>query len=204
MKQNHPHRTFFNSRANEWDSPGDTDKLIRLKNIFQKLDLNPQGNILDAGAGTGILVPVIYEVTRDPVHLIELDFSEAMLKRSKQKYEGDFHLNLHYINADAQRLPFSNQSFQWIIAFAVLPHVSDKRKVIQEWYRVLASNGTLLILHLMGSKELNQFHSAVGGVIAHDHLPAVSSFAETLQQDGYQIKLAIDQKDLYLIHAVKE
>jgi len=203
MKQNHPHRAFFNDRANQWDSPGDADKLIRLKNTFRKFKFYPWGNVLDIGAGTGILIPVIYEMKRDPVQLIELDFSEAMLKHSKLKFEEDSHLNLCYINADAQKLPFSGETFQWIIAFAVLPHLRHKRKVIQEWYRVLETKGTLVVLHLMGSNALNQFHSAVGEAIAHDHLPVATEFAQTLQQCGYHVRMAIDQEDLYLIHAVK-
>ena len=203
MTQNDLHREFFNSRAHQWDSPQDSDKLIRLENIFRKFGIYPQRNVLDVGCGTGILHPIITRMKKDPVRLFELDFSESMIKQGREKFKKDSLLHTLYIHADGEQLPLLNDSIQWIIAFAVVPHLSDKRKAIREWHRVLDLQGTLIILHLMGSDRLNEFHASAGDEIARDHLPSAANFASSLQESGYCIKEAVDQDDLYLIHAIK-
>ena len=197
------HREYFNSMANGWDKPQDEDKIIQLKKVFQDFRLHPQGNVLDIGCGTGILIPLFSEVIKDPLNLVELDFSEIMLLHNKKKWTNRTPMNLSHINADAHMLPFVAESFQWIICFAVLPHLSDKKKGLQELIRVLASHGNLLVLHLMGSKELNYFHSHVGNTIAHDRLQKGSELAAVIRQSGFDVITAIDQEDLYLVHAVK-
>ena len=203
MKHNNLQREFFNSRAHLWDSHRDPEKLIRINKLFQKFGFFPQGNVLDVGCGTGILHPIITRMKKEPVRLFELDFFESMLKQGKEKFEKDSRLHTLYINADGEQLPFLNESIQWIIAFAVVPHLLDKRKAIREWYRVLDFQGTLVVLHLMGSNRLNEFHASAGEEVARDHLPPAANFSSSLQKSGYCIKEAIDQDDLYLIHAIK-
>ena len=112
-------------------------------------------------------------------------------------------MNLSHVLADTHHLPIKEESVHWIIGFAVLPHLSEQNKVLAEWSKVLASGGNLLILHLMGSQELNHFHSHADGAITGDRLPAAADLSRTVQQHGFGIETAIDQDDLYLIHAVK-
>ena len=197
------HREYFNSKAHGWDTPQDEEIVKKLKNIFQEFHLHPKGNVLDVGCGTGILIPLFSEVKKEQQNLVELDFSEIMLRENKEKWGHCSPTSLSHVHADAHILPFKVESFQWIICFAVLPHLSDKKKSLQECSRVLASQGNLLVLHLMGSRELNCFHSNVGDVITHDQLQPASDLAGVISQCGLEVKTAIDRDDLYLIHAVK-
>jgi ubiquinone/menaquinone biosynthesis C-methylase UbiE len=203
MRQKNFHREFFNNRAPHWDSSEDTDRAMKIKKIFHDYRLHPKGRILDIGCGTGIMIPIISALTNDSNCLVELDFSEVMLRQNKAKQNGNFSFSLSFTNADTSILPFSDESFQWIIAFAVLPHLPDKQKVLRELYRVLDSRGTLLILHLMSSHQLNKFHSTVDDVIARDHLPIAADMAIILKKIGFRVKTAIDREELYLILATK-
>jgi hypothetical protein len=75
--------------------------------------------------------------------------------------------------------------------------------VLAEWSKVSASGGNLLILHLMGSRELNYFHSQMHGAITDDRLLPAAYLSRIVRQHGFEVGTAIDQDGLYLIHAVK-
>lgn len=47
--------------------------------------------------------------------------------------------------ADAVALPFEDESFDCVVAFEVMEHINQPMKLIEEAYRVLLPNGTLLL-----------------------------------------------------------
>jgi len=67
---------------------------------------------------------------------IGLDYFETATER----YNSDVD-----IYANAESLPFNNQSVDAIIMFDVLEHISDSEKALQEVYRVLKPEGRVLI-----------------------------------------------------------
>jgi demethylmenaquinone methyltransferase/2-methoxy-6-polyprenyl-1,4-benzoquinol methylase len=148
-------------------------------------------------------MPVFSDLKRGWIKLIELDFSEIMLQHNKDKWDCYTNMRLFHVQADALYLPFMVESLEWIICFAVLPHLSDQRKGLREWSQVLKPGGNLLILHLMGSQKLNCFHSGEGDTITQDLLQPVADLAAVVRQCGFDVIRAIDQDDLYLIHAIK-
>jgi len=197
------HREYFNGKAHAWDTLQDDEKTTKLITIFQEFNLYPQGRVLDIGCGTGVLIPIISQLQKTQLNLVELDFSENMLRQNKEKRINNTAMNLSHILADTHHLPFKEETVEWIIGFAVLPHLSRQNKVLAEWSKVLASGGNLLILHLMGSRELNYFHSQMHGVITDDRLPPAADLSRIVRQYGFEVGTAIDQDGLYLIHAVK-
>ncbi len=50
-----------------------------------------------------------------------------------------------YLVADAQHLPFKNNSFSCIICSEVLEHLTDPREAILEFHQVLCGNGHLIV-----------------------------------------------------------
>ncbi len=50
------------------------------------------------------------------------------------------------VNADAERLPFKDNSFDIVYSFGVLHHTPDTQKAINEAYRVLKPNGKCVIM----------------------------------------------------------
>ena len=53
--------------------------------------------------------------------------------------------NVTYVTGDAQRLPFSDGSFDTVFAFDVIEHVPDEVPVIDEAARVLRRGGRLIL-----------------------------------------------------------
>jgi ubiquinone/menaquinone biosynthesis C-methylase UbiE len=196
------HRKFFDFFASKWDDGESSDKINQLKKFFYNLNVNISGNVLDIGCGTGILVPFLLKKSSRDCHLFELDLSKEMLRENKKKC-GDKSSLINHIHADTHHLPFKQHQFNFVLCFAVLPHLSDQLGALKEWQRVLAVGGYLLILHLMSSKILNAYHAKVNTVIAQDYLLPVKQEKKVVEQAGLNIIEAIERDDLYLILSQK-
>jgi ubiquinone/menaquinone biosynthesis C-methylase UbiE len=201
LDKNHQH--FFNHHANSWNSTDTRQKMESLEKIFQQIDPGVQEVVLDLGCGTGILVPILLNHTSESGKVIEFDFSLEMLKQNKYQC----HLEdqrLVRLNGDAHYLPFVSERFTFLACFAVLPHLYRPVEVYRELFRVLRREGKLLILHLMGSEQLNHFHSQAGEEIKHDYLPPAKIVAGQIEAEGFDILQVQEREDLYLILARKQ
>ena len=79
--------------------------------------------------------------------------------------------------------------------------IGDPSAALRQIVRHLKPRGQLLILHLVGSAQLNTFHHQVGGAVGHDHLPPASHWPELLRPVGLQVTEAVDREDLFLVKA---
>lgn len=103
--------------------------------------------ILDLCTGTGDLALAYDRAADGKVAIIGADFCHEMLCRAVQKTErrraGD---RLRYVEADAQRLPFPDDTFQITTVAFGLRNVTDTDKGIAEMARVTQPGGRVAIL----------------------------------------------------------
>jgi ubiquinone/menaquinone biosynthesis C-methylase UbiE len=202
MNSNISQHTFFDGMADMWDQHESGEKLERLERIFSRLRIKIQKRALDVGSGTGILVPVIIKYADPAASVWEYDFSRRMLSGSKKRWSS-FAGSLFHINGDSHYLPFCADSFDFVICFAVLPHLTEREQAIREWYRVLSPGGKLLILHLMSSSRLNQMHAETDPAVQNDYLPPVDEVASTISSLRFSVRIAQEEDDLYLLLSEK-
>ncbi len=84
---------------------------------------------------------------REAFELYGLDFSLKMLEFAR-KYEAKFNLDINLLLSDITYLPFTDQTFDWVIAVATYHHVkgSQNRKLaLGELRRVLKPGGEAFI-----------------------------------------------------------
>jgi ubiquinone/menaquinone biosynthesis C-methylase UbiE len=115
------------------------DRIVRLpvsSRILELLKLPTNGNLLDAGGGTG---RVSSRLNLSAGRLVVSDFSLPMLKQAKARH------GLHSVRARAEQLPFADAIFDRVIAVDALHHFFDQRKAIREFVRVLKPEGRLVI-----------------------------------------------------------
>ncbi len=92
----------------------------------------PNGNVLDIGCGSGILLPTLSKI-RGMVVGVDI---HANLDRVNNYLKKNGFRNLHLIRADNHYLPFRNSCFIAILAISTLDHLDKPRLAIQEIDRI--------------------------------------------------------------------
>lgn len=103
--------------------------------------------VLDLAGGTGDLSIKFSKLVGHTGIVVLLDINDVMLKMSKEKLRNLGILNnVLYIQADAECLPFSDNTFHCVAVSFGLRNFTNKNQALKEIYRVLKTGGKLLIL----------------------------------------------------------
>ena len=103
--------------------------------------LNPH-NILETAAGTGVVTRAMAARLPADAHITATDLNVPMLDRAKTHLGSDKRIT--WAQADAQALPFDDQSFDAVVCQFGVMFLPDKAKGYSEARRVLRSGGTFL------------------------------------------------------------
>lgn len=103
------------------------------------------GAFLDIGTGTGRLLQVLSARVE---HAIGIDASRAMLALARARITEKKLANCSVRHADMYHLPFADGSFDLVALQMVLHHAADPAGALAEAARVLAPNGTLVVVDL--------------------------------------------------------
>jgi demethylmenaquinone methyltransferase/2-methoxy-6-polyprenyl-1,4-benzoquinol methylase len=117
--------------------------------------VRPGHAVLDIAGGTGDLAARFAAIVGSKGRVVLADINESMLRIGRDKLiDHGFQGNLEYVQADAQYLPFPDDSFDCVsIAFG-LRNVTDKNLALRSMLRVLKPGGRLLVLEF--SKPRNE------------------------------------------------
>lgn len=104
--------------------------------------VNPQADehILDLAAGTGTSSVAL---AKSGAHVVAADFSPGMLEVGRKKH-GQNPL-LEFVEADATKLPFADNSFDAVTMSFGLRNVVEPKKALAELYRVTKPGGRIVI-----------------------------------------------------------
>lgn len=191
-------REYFDKLAAAWDQlPGPPDAQVRVSRFLDVVGLHGVRRVLDAGAGTGILLGALRTRAPEAV-VVEMDFAAAMLRESRRKHGP---IRGGYLCGDATLVPLAKRSFDRVLCFNVLPHLGDPREAIRELSRLVAAGGRLAIGHMMPHLALNALHAQIGGAVANDRLPAPEAAAAILSSCGGRILAADEGPEHYCVLA---
>jgi demethylmenaquinone methyltransferase/2-methoxy-6-polyprenyl-1,4-benzoquinol methylase len=99
-------------------------------------------DVLDVATGTGPVAQAALKIVGGSGSVLGLDHSFNMMSEAKKR------ISMPYIQSDAGRLPFPDNSFDFLSMGYALRHVDDLVATFQEYYRVLKPGGTVLVLEL--------------------------------------------------------
>ena len=104
--------------------------------------VNPQADerVLDLAAGTGTSSVAL---AKSGAHVVAADFSPGMLEVGRKKH-GQNPL-LEFVEADATKLPFVDNSFDAVTMSFGLRNVVEPKKALAELYRVTKPGGRIVI-----------------------------------------------------------
>lgn len=126
--------------SSDWRGKLDATELIRPTKFEELVGLPPR-KILDAGCGTG----------KHCIHFAERGYNVYGIDRSLgmlgKAVENSTDLKVSFATGDMRSLSFPNNFFDGVWTVAAIAHLvpGDKRRFIQEAYRVLRHNGILYI-----------------------------------------------------------
>ena len=147
---------------------------------------------LDVACGTGDLSLTLARVGAAKV--VGLDFCRPMLEIARRKADGGFARGLPFVEGDALRLPFADESFDVVTIAFGLRNLAGVEEGLRELLRVLKAGGRVAVLEFSspvvpGFRGLFRFYFTrvlprVGGLVsgsrgAYEYLPdSVSRFPD--------------------------
>jgi malonyl-CoA O-methyltransferase len=156
------------------------------RRLVERLDLIrlQPARILDLGAGTGEFSRALMRRYRKS-RLVALDLALNMLHRARRR-GGWFHRPA-CVCADAERLPFAADSFDFIFSNLVLQWCRDLESGFRELRRVLAPGG-LLMFTTFGPDTLKELRASWESVDRYTHVNSfidMHDIGDTLLRTGW-------------------
>ena len=144
-----------------------------------------RGNaVLDLAGGTGDLAARFADIVGDTGQVVLADINDSMLTVGRDKLIDSGHAgNITFVQADAQDLPFPDDSFHCISIALGLRNVTDKDRALRSMLRVLKPGGRLLVLEF--SKPGNELLSRAYDAYSFRVLPLMGKLV-TQDSDSYQ------------------
>jgi arsenite methyltransferase len=119
----------------------------RLMTAFQHptewLDIPPGGTALDVGSGPGNVTASLARAAGPEGLALGVDISEPMLARAVRAEAGP---QVGFLRADAQRLPFRDQTFDAVLSIAMLQLIPKPSAALAEMARVLRPGARMAVM----------------------------------------------------------
>ena len=104
---------------------------------IEKYFLGKPIKILDIGAADGLMLGEIKKRFPDS-ECVGVDNSKELIAANKDQ-------NIKIIEGDAENLPFSENSFDVVVAAAIIEHLDNPEKMLEEARRVLKRGGIFIV-----------------------------------------------------------
>ncbi|WP_415326162.1 class I SAM-dependent methyltransferase [Chryseobacterium sp. MMS23-Vi53] len=149
-----------------------------------------------------------------------LDFSPSRMLYKKWKnrkdisyfptdFENEFLSDYHY---DITKIDAENGMFDLIVCYHILEHIIEDKKAMSELYRVLKTNGTVLIQTPFKEGEIYEDYNIISpeerlkhfGQDDHVRIYSVSGLENRLKEVGFTTEVRIFDEDNYLGFAKNE
>jgi SAM-dependent methyltransferase len=114
-------------------------------NPWQLGRLEPGERVLDLGSGAGTDSLVAVQMVGAGGSVTGIDMTPQMLAKARAAAAEMGASNVEFVEAEAERLPFADASFDVVISNGVIDLIPDKDAVFAELYRVLTPGGRLQI-----------------------------------------------------------
>jgi arsenite methyltransferase len=114
-------------------------------NPFSLGRLEPGEHVLDLGSGAGTDSLVAAQMVGPSGHVTGIDMTPEMLAKARAAAEAMDARNVEFVEAEAERLPFPDETFDVVISNGVIDLIPDKDAVFSELFRVLRPGGRIQV-----------------------------------------------------------
>lgn len=153
----------------------------------QYAEIKAGNHVLDLGSGAGNDCFVARTIVGETGWVTGLDFTDAMLEKSKKNLEKTEFKNIDFVKGDIEAMPLDTNKFDVIISNCVLNLVPDKQKAFSEIFRVLKPGGHFCISDVVLTGELPEklqeaaemYAGCVSGAVLKD------AYLDIIKQQGF-------------------
>lgn len=193
----------FHSVADQYDVMNDLMSL-GIHRLWKRYTIELSGvrsgqKVLDIAGGTGDLAARFASLVGHEGRVILSDINASMLNNGRSRLiDKGLVDNIDYVQADAQHLPFPDNSFDCITIAFGLRNVTDKELALRSMYRILKPGGRLLVLEFSkpvapGLKTIYDLYSfkvlpLMGKLVANDEA-SYRYLAESIRMHPDQMAL---------------
>lgn len=161
-------------------------------------DVKPNSKILDLAGGTGDLTKILAKKLDKDGKIILSDINNSMLTEGRNKLIDNNLVNIEFVQANAENLPFEDNSFDLVTMAFGLRNVTNKDKALESIYRVLKPGGRLFVLEF--SKPQSSIIDSLYNFYSFNIIPKIGKLV-TDKEEHYQylvesIKMHPDQEKL--------
>jgi demethylmenaquinone methyltransferase/2-methoxy-6-polyprenyl-1,4-benzoquinol methylase len=161
--------------------------------------VRPGQQVLDLAGGTGDITALFSKRVGPSGKVVLADINESMLNVGRDKLR-DLGLinNIEFVQANAEALPFADNSFDIVSIGFGLRNVTDKDAALRSMFRVLKPGGRLLVLEF--SKPQSKILSKTYDLYSFRILPfmgqLIANDKESYQYLAESIRMHPDQETL--------
>ncbi|MBC3766578.1 bifunctional demethylmenaquinone methyltransferase/2-methoxy-6-polyprenyl-1,4-benzoquinol methylase UbiE [Neptunicella marina] len=193
----------FHSVAGKYDLMNDLMSM-GIHRLWKRFTIDCSGvrqgqKVLDLAGGTGDLTAKFSRIVGNTGQVVLADINDSMLKVGRDKLRDRGILgNVEYVQANAEALPFPDNTFDIITIAFGLRNVTDKDKALASMYRVLKPGGRLLVLEFSKPEYelLNKVYDAYSFHLLPKIGQLVANDAESYQYLAESIRMHPDQETL--------
>ncbi|VAW56216.1 2-methoxy-6-polyprenyl-1,4-benzoquinol methylase [hydrothermal vent metagenome] len=193
----------FHSVADNYDVMNDVMSL-GVHRLWKRFTLSQTGlrsgqKVLDLAGGTGDLAMKMSTMVGPSGQVVLSDINGSMLQRGRERLiDNGIAGNIEYVQANAECLPFPNDTFDCITIAFGLRNVTDKDKALASMLRILKPGGRLLVLEF--SKPVAPGLAPIYDIYSFKLLPLMGKFIakdeESYQYLAESIRMHPDQATL--------
>lgn len=195
--------SVFHSVAKQYDIMNDVMS-FGIHRLWKRFTIDASGvrpgnAILDLAGGTGDLTAKFSRLIGPTGKVILADINSSMLNVGRDKLR-DLGVvnNVDYVQANAEALPFEDNSFDIVTIAFGLRNVTDKDKALRSIFRVLKPGGRLLVLEFSKPKHelLNKAYDYYSFNILPKMGELVAKDGDSYQYLAESIRMHPDQETL--------
>lgn len=143
--------------------------------------------VLDAGCGTGYGSA---ELAQSAAEVTGVDIAAGAIEYASANYPI---AGLRFLESSCTTVPFPAESFELVIAFEVIEHLTDYRAFLDECARVLTREG-LFIVSSPNKRYYATTRAATGPNPFHEHEFEVEEFVRELQRVFPNVRLLLQNR----------
>lgn len=194
----------FNQRT-AYDQEGKFHPL-QANSLLECVPIHQGNKVLDIATGTGLIAIPAAQKVGAAGHVLGVDISPGMLNQARKKIEALELQNIELIEADADYLNLSANTFDIIFCCSALVYLTDVEATLHNWYRLLKPGGIVAFscfaeTAFMAAVQVKVCAQLFGIMLPHINQPldTPEKCHELLQRAGFHnIEIKTEQFGDYL------